>query len=183
MNMKIIAILMASIVAIAIGVPMAMGDTADQSAEVTSAYTVDIRAADGSTAITGWTFPSGGPGDAVIVAAQNPGTATPTCTICNPSGNNVDLNVDIYGSAFTSDGNTFACGTYEKTVIRADANSTAITWATVSTKVANAAGAPDEITNLAVGVHKDVYFQLTLGSGSQAAGSYTSTYSAISSLA
>ena len=182
MNTKIIAILMAGIVAMAIGVPMAMGDSATQSAEVTLTYTVEIRNADASAALGAWTFPSGGAGQTATVSSQAPTSGTPTCTIYNPSGNNGNIDVDIYGSAFTSGSNTFACGTYEKTLIRDDAVTTGITWGTVGTYVANAANVPDEITNLGVGVHKDVYFQLTLGSDSQAAGSYTSTYSAISSL-
>ena len=171
---KIIAILMAGIVAMAIGVPMAMGDSATQSATVTTVYTVELDP-------DSWTFEAAGPNQIAVVSTQNPAGAVPTCTITNPSSNNIEINVDLYASAFSDgSGHSFLPGTYEKIVIRANGSTDTIDWGTVTKKVDDTSG-DNDITSLGIGVTKDTYFQLTMGSSTQYAGVYSSTFSAVSS--
>ena len=104
---KIVAILMAGIVAMAIGVPMAMGSNeAQQSATVTTAATFDIRDQGDSVDVTSWTFTgaAGAVNETPVNSdneAQDPtNEAKPIAIIKNTGG--VNLKVYLTATTFTN---------------------------------------------------------------------------------
>ena len=99
MNTKIIAILMAGIVAMAIGVPMAMGDEATQVVTVTQVGALTIvNAADLTTDVTAINFGSGAPGDAL---RPTPTGVNATFALMNTYNDNVvvGLSATDFGGA------------------------------------------------------------------------------------
>ena len=160
---KIIAILMAGIVAMAIGVPMAMGDLVEQSATVTKDTTsIDFMNQAGTATINGWAFTgvsgqtvepinsvteqqTAGTNDAAVSRLKN--TATAAMDVYLYSGEFSDTTVATLSNermATCNTGDTVAIGDITGTI-----SSTCPTSATIS--------------NLAASGTKDLYLKLTLG--------------------
>ena len=160
---KIIAILMAGIVAMAMVVPMAMGDEATQSATVSkSATIVQLKQPVSPWGdVTTWTFAAGAagstdlePADQPVVAANNTGSAS--------------QDVYMYATDWSDGTNTIAINNEQMKVgTGAYAN------------LATSASSP-QISSLAPNANKTLSFQLDIPNDA-VAGSYTSTFTVESS--
>ncbi|MDY6958691.1 MAG: hypothetical protein SVK08_05990, partial [Halobacteriota archaeon] len=134
---------------------------------------VEVRNSSATANLSGWSFPTGELGTAVIVSTQNSSSGNPTCTIYNAGSVNID--VWIYSSNFTNGTNIIDPSSNEKMVIREDGNATTIDWDNVSNYVANASTVPPQISSLGQATFKDIYLYLDIPLSS-APGKYSATF-------
>ena len=173
MNMKIVAILMAGIVAMAIGVPMAMGGSATQSANVTGKDTtsIDFRDQAGTTPISGWAF-TGLSGQTVQPknSATEQQAAGTNDKAVSRLKNTASVAMDVY--LYSGEFNDTAVATLSnEKMATCDAGST-VAIGDITGTIESSCPTTATISLAASGGTKDLYLKLTLGVEGSASASF-----------